>query len=102
MVNEMSVIQGIRYICLSCSNEETIRCSKEDYKEVHVCSKCHGALVDIWLSGKYRKENTKKPSNALTVNVDANTDNLSAKLRVISKHAKALADELEEIDRSNA
>jgi len=51
----MGVIQGIRYICLSCSNEETIRCSKEDYKEVHVCSKCHGALVDICLSGKYRK-----------------------------------------------
>lgn len=51
----MSVIRGLRYICLVCSNEETIRCSKEDYKEVHVCSKCHGALVDIWLSGKYRK-----------------------------------------------
>ncbi|MEK4827836.1 hypothetical protein NSS71_25420 [Niallia sp. FSL W8-0951] len=51
----MSVIRGLRYICLVCSNEETIRCSKEDYKEVHVCPKCHGALVDIWQSGKYRK-----------------------------------------------
>lgn len=98
----MSVIQGIRYICLSCSNEETIRCSKEDYKEINVCPNCNGALVDIFKAAQYRKENTKKPSNALTVNVDANTDNLSAKLRVISKHAKALADELEEIDRSNA
>ncbi|KLV27389.1 hypothetical protein ABW02_06875 [Niallia circulans] len=65
------MIQGIRYICLVCSNEETIRCSKEDYKEINVCPNCKGALVDIFKAAQYRKENRinadKKPLLQITL-----------------------------------
>ena len=36
----------------------------------------------------------------LTVNVDANTSKLQLKLKAIAKHAEALANELEEIDKA--
>ncbi|QJX63056.1 hypothetical protein HLK66_16270 [Niallia circulans] len=38
-------------------------------------------------------------SKALAIEVTADTNNLSAKLRAISKHTEALANELDEIDR---
>lgn len=47
----------------------------------------------------YKKNNRPKQSKALAIEVTAETDNLSAKLRAISKHAAALANELDEIDR---
>ncbi|MEN2765671.1 hypothetical protein [Ornithinibacillus xuwenensis] len=37
-------------------------------------------------------------NNSLSINVDVNTTNLTAKLKVISKHAIALAEELEQMD----
>lgn len=40
----------------------------------------------------------KKVTHGLTIGLTADTDNLAAKLRAISKHTQALADELEEID----
>ena len=48
----------------------------------------------------YKKNNRPKYSKELSVEVSADTDNLSEKLRVISKHTAALANELDEIDRA--
>jgi len=45
-----------------------------------------------------KREVESKMNKGLIIEVLANTDNLAAKLRAISKHANALADELEEID----
>lgn len=42
----------------------------------------------------------KKEASKLSIEVSADTNNLSAKLRAISKHAAALANELDEIDRA--
>jgi hypothetical protein len=72
-VRDMSVIHGIRYICLVCGNEETIRCSKEDYKEVHVCSNCSGALVDKWTINKYKKSNLSGSEEIKLVNPSEET-----------------------------
>ncbi len=47
----------------------------------------------------YKKNNRPKQNKGLAIEVSADTDNLSAKLRAISKHAAALANELDEIDR---
>ena len=38
-------------------------------------------------------------TKGLTIDVTADTNNLSAKLRAIAKHATALADELDAIDQ---
>ncbi|MEM5014100.1 hypothetical protein WKH57_25665 [Niallia taxi] len=40
-------------------------------------------------------------TKGLSINVTADTNNLSAKIRVIAKHATALADELEAIDHES-
>ncbi|MEH7392581.1 hypothetical protein [Bacillus sp. JJ1474] len=49
----------------------------------------------------FKKNNRPKNNKGLSIEVSAYTDNLSAKLRAIAKHAEALADELEEIDKGN-
>lgn len=47
----------------------------------------------------YKKNNKPKYSKGLFIEVSADTDNLSLKLKAIAKHAAALANELEEIDQ---
>lgn len=42
----------------------------------------------------------KKPKRSITIQLNAETDKLSAKLQAIAKHAKALADELDQIDKA--
>ena len=43
------------------------------------------------------KNTTKR--DPLSIQIDLNTDKLQLKLRAIAKHAEALADELERIDK---
>lgn len=43
--------------------------------------------------------NEKKSNHNLAIGVEADTTKLTKKLRAIAKHAEALADELEAIDR---
>ena len=46
----------MKYVCLLCENEERIETTKETYQKVHVCPQCNGALVDLWLVGKYSEK----------------------------------------------
>ncbi|WGT38258.1 hypothetical protein QH639_20955 [Lysinibacillus sp. 1 U-2021] len=87
--------------CLSCGHSETIFCTKKEYREVSVCPKCNGALVDVWKLHKYRNNvnnRNEKPSKSLSISVDMNIDKMQLKLRAIAKHTEALADELDSID----
>lgn len=71
------------------------------------CPICKGPVNIVPFDGKpghinyylYQKHNKFKPNNRLSIDVTANTDNLSAKLRSIAKHTTALADELDAIDQ---
>ncbi|SEQ23281.1 hypothetical protein SAMN05216232_1978 [Virgibacillus subterraneus] len=42
-----------KYGCLKCKYEEVKRGNREEYVEVLVCPKCHGALVDQYRTAKY-------------------------------------------------
>ena len=90
--------------CLSCGHRETIFQTKKEYREVCVCPKCNGALVDVWKLHKYRKKvnnRNEKPSKSLSISVDMDTDKMQLKLRAIEKHVGALADdELDRIDNA--
>lgn len=87
--------------CLSCGHSETIFKTKKEYREVHVCPKCNGALVDVWKLHTYKNNvnnQNEKPSKSLSISVDMDTDKMQLKLRAIAKHVGALADELDSID----
>ncbi|WDU80023.1 hypothetical protein [Lysinibacillus sp. G01H] len=88
--------------CLSCGHGETIFHTKKEYREVCVCPKCNGAMVDVWKLHKYQNNTNKrneKPSKSLSISVDMDTDKMQLKLRAIAKHVSALADELDTIDK---
>ena len=50
------------------------------------------------LTNRQDRPVTPKKIKGVTVEVDMNTNNLSAKLKAIAKHAEALANELDSID----
>ncbi|MGF9978688.1 hypothetical protein [Viridibacillus arvi] len=56
-------------------------------------------VEEIEPPANYIPPTERKRKTAITVEVDANTNKLSAKLKAISKHTQALADELEAIDK---
>jgi len=90
--------------CLSCGHNETIFHTKNEYREVSVCPKCKGALVDVWKLRKHQNNvnnRNEKPSKSLSISVDMDTDKMQLKLRAIAKHVGALADELDAIDAMN-
>ncbi|MGG0262718.1 hypothetical protein ABEY48_30785 [Bacillus mycoides] len=44
--------------CLACGHQDRVNYpSKEEYQEVTVCPKCHGAFVDMWKLEKYKQSN---------------------------------------------
>lgn len=49
----------------------------------------------------FKKNNSPKRIKGLSIELSADTDDLVAKLSAIAKHAKALADELEGIDKES-
>ena len=62
-------------------------------------AKRYTILKNEWCRGVIDKMKPKDNSK-LSISIDMDSDNLVKKLNAIAKHAKALADELEEIDKS--
>ncbi|MBX8942485.1 hypothetical protein [Lysinibacillus sp. K60] len=90
--------------CLLCGHSETIFQTKKEYREVCVCPKCNGALVDVWKLHKYQNNvnnRNEKPSKSLSISVDMDTEKMQLKLRAIAKHVGALADELDAINNTD-
>ena len=87
-----------RYICLSCKHTDYVSGEKkEDFQKVVPCPKCkEGAYVDAYSYATLPQK--KNNAKGITIELDADMGKLTKKLRVIAKHAEALATELEAID----
>lgn len=59
------------YKCLKCGNIEKRRFTKDEYKEVIVCSQCLGAAVEVWKAEQYLKQyDDKERLNTIIENAE--------------------------------